>query len=153
MEGKPGMRAMIRLFASALALAATPAAAQAPGEDSAVRVPACDRDCLIGMVQQHMKALAARDPSQLKLAPDVRFTENNVLIPVGDGLWDTVTAVDATGLEAADPTTGNAASNAEEVSAAPVWPLVHTPLVRITSAVNEHTMIVSMKGASMAISP
>src|SRR5262245_41184890 len=99
-----GMRTIVRLLAGALALAAAPTVAQAPCEGSAVRVPACDHACLIGMVQQHMKALAARDPSQLKLAPDVRFTENNVLIPVGDGLWDTVTAVDATGLEAADPT-------------------------------------------------
>jgi hypothetical protein len=56
-----------------------------------------------------MKALAARDPAKVKLASAVRFTENNVLLPVGDGLWDTVTGVDATGLEAADPTTGNAA--------------------------------------------
>jgi hypothetical protein len=56
-----------------------------------------------------MKALAARDPSLAGLAPTVRFTENNVFIPVGDGLWDTVTGVDATGLEAADSSTGNAA--------------------------------------------
>lgn len=103
------MRTITGLLAAALALAAAPLAAQAPGEASAVRIPACDRACLIGHLQGHMKALAARDPSQLKLASDVRFTENNVFIPVGDGLWDTVTAVDATGLEAADPSTGNAA--------------------------------------------
>jgi hypothetical protein len=103
------MRAMIRLLAPAFALAATPAFAQAPGEDSAVRVPVCDRACLIGHLTDHMKALAARDPARAKLASDVRFTENNVFLPVGDGLWDTVTGVDATGLEAADPSTGNAA--------------------------------------------
>jgi hypothetical protein len=97
------------LVAVALALVAAPLAAQAPGEDSAVRAPACDHECLIGFVRAHMKALAARDPSRLKLARDVRFTENNVFIPVGDGLWDTVTGVDETGLEAADPSTGNAA--------------------------------------------
>jgi len=97
------------LLAAALALLALPLAAQAPGEDSAVRIPACDRACLIGHLQEHMKALAARDPSALPLAESVRFTENNVLIPVGDGLWDTVTAVDEIGLEAADPSTGNAA--------------------------------------------
>src|SRR6188768_1903726 len=103
------MRAITRLLAGALALAAVPAAAQAPGEDSAVRVPACDRACLIGLLQGHMQALAAREPSRARLAGTVRFTENNVLLPVGDGLWDTVTGVDATGLEAADPSTGNAA--------------------------------------------
>ena len=56
-----------------------------------------------------MKALAARDPSQLKLAKDVRYAENDVLLPLGQGLWRTVTGVDATGLTAADPLTGNAA--------------------------------------------
>src|SRR5688572_32212316 len=103
------MRAITRLLAGALAFASAPVMAQAPGEDSAVLVPECDRACLIGHLQAHMKALAARDPAQAKLAATVRFTENNVLLPVGDGLWDTVTAVDAVGLEAADPSTGNAA--------------------------------------------
>ena len=37
-------------------------AAQAPGEPSAVIAPDCDRACLIGHVEAHMKALAARDP-------------------------------------------------------------------------------------------
>jgi hypothetical protein len=83
--------------------------AQAPGEQSAVIMPDCDRECLIGHVEAHMKALAGRDPSRLQLAENVRFTENNVFIPVGEGLWDTVTGVDASGLTAADPLTGNAA--------------------------------------------
>src|SRR5690606_37559983 len=109
MRGPMTMRAMTRLMAGALALAATPLSAQAPGEPSAVTTPDCDRTCLIGFMQAHMKAPAARDPAQLTLAPDVRFTENNVLIRVGDGLWDTVTGVDAVGLEAADASTGNAA--------------------------------------------
>ncbi|MBO9516513.1 MAG: hypothetical protein J7493_00450 [Porphyrobacter sp.] len=103
------MRLISRLLAGCLVLAATPLAAQAPGEDSAVRIPACDRACLIGYLQAHMKALEARDPSKLPLAANVRFAENNVFIPVGEGLWDTVTGVDAVGLETADPTTGNAA--------------------------------------------
>jgi hypothetical protein len=102
---------MMRLlpFAMLGALAASPLSAQAPGEPSAVIRPECDRACLIGFVEAHMRALAARDPSPLRLAGDVRYTENNVPITVGDGLWDTVTGVDATGLEAADPLTGNAA--------------------------------------------
>ncbi|HWK42881.1 MAG TPA: hypothetical protein VNR60_13255 [Croceibacterium sp.] len=104
------IRALVSLPAvAALALAAVPLAAQAPGEDSAVRIPACDRECLIDLLRDHMKALTARDPSLVKLADNVRFTENNVFIPVGTGLWNTVTAVDAEGLEAADPSTGNAA--------------------------------------------
>lgn len=103
------MRATIGLLAAGLGLMAGPLAAQAPGEPSAVIAPECDRACLLGHVEAHMKALAARDPSQMRLAADVRFTENNVFVPVGEGLWDTVTGVDATGLTAADPLTGNAA--------------------------------------------
>jgi hypothetical protein len=98
-----------RFVVTVLALVAAPLAAQAPGEPSAVIAPECDRACLIGHVEAHMKALAARDPSRIPLAENVRFAENNVFIPVGDGLWDTVTGVDATGLTAADPLTGNAA--------------------------------------------
>ena len=102
-------RTALRLMTAALALTAAPLAAQAPGEDSAVLIPDCERDCLIGHLRDHMKALAARDPAQLRLASDVVFTENNVPIRVGEGLWDTVTAVDEVGLETADPSTGNAA--------------------------------------------
>ena len=97
------------LAALALALAPAPALAQAAGEDSAVIAPKCDHDCLIGVVEAHMRALAARNPSQLKLAKGVRYSENDVLLPVGQGLWRTVTGVDATGLTAADPLTSNAA--------------------------------------------
>jgi hypothetical protein len=97
------------LFALLLTLIAAPLSAQAPGEDSAVFVERCGRECLIGQVRTHMAALAARDPSIARYASDVMFTENNVLIPIGGGLWGTVTAVDETGMEAADPRTGNAA--------------------------------------------
>jgi len=100
---------LLPLAAFALALAPAPALAQAAGEDSAVIAPKCDHDCLIGVVEAHMKALAARDPAQLKLARGVRYSENDVLLPVGQGLWRTVTGVDKTGLTAADPLTGNAA--------------------------------------------
>ena len=37
------------------------------------------------------------------------FTENDVPLALGKGLWATVTGVDAKGLEAADPLTGNVA--------------------------------------------
>lgn len=103
------MRFVASVLGAALAFVATPALAQAAGEASAVVAPKCDHACLIATVEAHMKALAARDPAQLKLAKDVRYAENDVLLPVGQGLWRTVTGVDATGLTAADPLTGNAA--------------------------------------------
>jgi len=95
--------------AALMAASATPAMAQAFGEPSAVNIPTCDRDCLIGYARGYMAALAKKDPSSLKLADDVQFTENNVVIPVGKGLWNSVSKIAATGLEAADPLTGQVA--------------------------------------------
>jgi hypothetical protein len=89
--------------------AATPVWAQAPGEKSAVNIPTCDRACLIDFARGYMKALADRKPEALKLADNVRFTENNVFIPVGKGLWNSVSKVAPSGMEAADPLTGQVA--------------------------------------------
>jgi hypothetical protein len=103
------MRKLILLAAALAAGTAMPLAAQAPGEDNAVRTPDCDRACLLGHLGKFMDALEAGDATRLPLAPDLVFTENNVPISTDEGLWGTVTAVDEVGLEAADPTTGNAA--------------------------------------------
>jgi hypothetical protein len=98
------------LAAAAFAASLTaPLAAQAPGEASAVIDPACQRECLIGHLRAHMRALQAKDTSRLPLAANVTVTENNVILAPGQGLWRTVTAVDEVGLETADPLTGNAA--------------------------------------------
>ena len=86
------------------------AGAQAPGERSAVTPTDCNRDCLIGFLHAYLDALTHKDPARAHFARDVRFTENNVELPLGnDGLWGTISAVAATGLEVADVTTGNAA--------------------------------------------
>src|SRR5579863_9903511 len=49
----------------------------------------CDRACLNGFVDQYMAAVAAHDPSKLPTAAKVRYTENNVEMPLGEGLWQT----------------------------------------------------------------
>jgi len=95
------------LAAAAVTLTA-PAQAQAPGYDSAVIKVTCDRDCLIEHARDYVKALAARDASRLPLSPHVRFTENNVEMPLGnDGLWGSVSGVREGALEVADEQTGN----------------------------------------------
>jgi hypothetical protein len=119
-------RALARTLATAGILAAgfvaQPALAQAPGEPSAVIVKDCDYKCLIGFVRGYMDALAKKDPTRVKIATNARFTENNVEMPVGDGLWRTVTSVQKEGLEAADISTGNAAwIGALEEHGAPVY--------------------------------
>ena len=97
------------LLASAAISFAAPAAAQAPGEESAVFDETCLYDCLIGKVQQYMDALETGDASSLPLAGDVLFTENNVPLELGQGSWRTTNEVDKNGLVVADETTGHAA--------------------------------------------
>ena len=65
--------------------------------------PACDRECLYGFVDQYMAALVAKDPARLPWAAHVKFTENNVELPVGYGLWGTISGRGADDLRAADP--------------------------------------------------
>lgn len=105
--GKAGVVAAGLLATS---LVAQTALAQAPGEPSAVIAKDCDYKCLIGFVRGYMDALAKKDPTRVKIAPNARFTENNVELALGrEGLWQTVTNVQQHGLEAADVNTGNAA--------------------------------------------
>lgn len=51
-------------------------------------------------------AYTAHDPARLKLAHDVRFTENNVELAVPDGSWDAVTEELGPALTFSDPSTG-----------------------------------------------
>jgi hypothetical protein len=53
----------------------------------------CDRACLEGLVDQYLNALVAHDPKLLPLATDVKYTEQDQVMDVGDGFWGTVTAM------------------------------------------------------------
>jgi hypothetical protein len=69
-----------------------------------------DRDDLCGHADAYLGALSARDPSRLAWADEVAFSENNVRLMVGDGLWNTVSGVRASyDLKVADPATGQVA--------------------------------------------
>jgi len=56
---------------------------------SAYAQSACTRDGLKGIIGQYFSALEARKPSSLPLAAKVKFTENGVEMPVGEGFWKT----------------------------------------------------------------
>lgn len=85
------------------------ALAQAPGQPSAVILVDCDRDCLISKARDYIKALRAKDTSLAAFSKDVRFTEDNVEMPLGNhGLWGTISDVRDGALEVADEETGNA---------------------------------------------
>ena len=83
--------------------------ASAAKSDAAAR-GACNYACLIGFTNRYMDALVHKDPSRIPLAPDVRFTENDVEMPVGEeGIWGTISAVSANAMTVADTRTANAA--------------------------------------------
>lgn len=103
-------------IALGLLLASSSAIAQFPGEPSALPRGDCERACLESAVEAYVAALRRRDPSRAPFAPNMRFTENSVEMPVGEGLWATVTSVATDGMKASDPQTGNVAwfGHAEE---------------------------------------
>lgn len=65
----------------------------------------CDRQCLYGFVDRYLAALLAREPARLPWSKDVLFTENNVELQIGDGLWGTITGFGGA-ISAADPENG-----------------------------------------------
>jgi hypothetical protein len=69
----------------------------------------CDRQCLYGLVDRYLSALVARDTARLPWADNLKFTENNVTLGVGDGLWGTITELGTEDLRAADPEAGQVA--------------------------------------------
>ena len=66
----------------------------------------CDRACLEGFVNQYLAALAARDPSKVPFASDVKFTENTAKLKVGEGTWVTFNGEGAFKLYFAEPEAG-----------------------------------------------
>ena len=90
-----GLGRTIRLLGLA-GLAAGAVSAQQPavsaGSDDALATHAsarCDRACLYRVLERYLAAMRAHDPAQVAWAPTARYTENNVALHAGDGLWAT----------------------------------------------------------------
>ena len=65
------------------------------------------REELYAHAEAYLDALEAKDPARLLCADDAVFTENNVRLEVGDGLWNTIsTRRRSYDLKAADPDVG-----------------------------------------------
>jgi hypothetical protein len=82
------------------------AARQSPPLAPGMPPAACDRACLYGFMDRYLDALVRKDPAKLPWAPNARFTENNVELSIGDGLWGTVTGLGDYKLKFADASTG-----------------------------------------------
>jgi hypothetical protein len=76
--------------------------------DGPSAAPACDRQCLNGLVDQYLAAMVAHDPSGLPLAKTVKFTEDGVALALGDGLWATASGLGHYKLYFDEPETGGA---------------------------------------------
>ena len=69
----------------------------------------CNRACLEGVMDQFLAALVAHDPKRAPLSKDVKYTENNQVIDVGDGFWKTVQGIGKYKHYFADPEFGQVA--------------------------------------------
>ena len=71
---------------------------------------ACNRTCLEGQMSDYLNALAAHDPSPLPLAPFALYTENDQVIPIGNGEWQVVTSLGTYRHVFSDPQSGQVAA-------------------------------------------
>lgn len=71
------------------------------------QTPTCDNDCLGDIAGQYLRDVARQDSSQLPWADQVRYTENNVGMMIGDGFWGAGPAIQGEGLLLPDAGTGN----------------------------------------------
>ena len=69
----------------------------------------CNRACLEGVIDQYLAAAVAHDPKRLPLSADVKYTENNQVLEVGDGFWKTAQGVGSYRHVFADPEFGQVA--------------------------------------------
>jgi hypothetical protein len=67
---------------------------------------AVNRITLYAVLDAYLAALAAKNPARVEWAKDVRTSENNVMIPVGEGLWGTITGLGTYQLRFADLLSG-----------------------------------------------
>jgi hypothetical protein len=61
-----------------------------PAQSEAQR---CDRTCLSDVITEYLNAMLAHDPERLHTSSRVRFTEDTVEMPLGQGLWRHITGV------------------------------------------------------------
>ena len=104
------MRSACFLAALLLALSAAIFFDLTPAHASTGPIPLnCDRACLENLVNQYLAAVVAHDPKRLPFSQDVRYTENDQLLDIGDGFWKTAEAIGNYQHYFADPEFGQVA--------------------------------------------
>jgi hypothetical protein len=77
-----------------------PLMAGAPGE--------CNRDCLYAFVDKYFDAMLSRCPCNMAMAPGAKYTENELAVKPGEGIWKTFSGRGTYRVYLADPATGEA---------------------------------------------
>ena len=73
------------------------------------RATACDRPCLKSMLNAYLAAVIRHDPGAAPLAASYRHTENAINVPLGKGVWQSVTGLGQVQRRYLDPVSGQAA--------------------------------------------
>ena len=120
----PTMNTILRTSMMVLALAAMCAAASvasgSPAPDQgknltrakyplAPAIPGeCNRECLYQFVDKFFDAMLSRCPCNLALAPNAKYTENELAVDPGEGMWKTFSGRGTYRIYLADPANGEA---------------------------------------------
>jgi len=111
---------------------------------------ACDRACLEGFVDKYLEAMAANDPSKVKLSPKLKPTENGAILKPGDGLWRTATGLGAYRFKFTDPQTHQGGAVAVVLENG-VEQLVGLRVKVQDKTITEAEMIVARKGEGQTL--
>ena len=66
----------------------------------------CNRACLAGVMNSYLQAVVSHDPAKLSVTRNVKYTENGVRLNLGDGLWQTASAMPTYRLDVIDDEAG-----------------------------------------------
>jgi len=72
----------------------------------------CDRECLSGLLNDYFQDMVAHNPGALPVTANVRFTQNNQVLKLGQGLWRTATGFTKYRLDVLDVAGHTAAAQA-----------------------------------------
>ena len=75
--------------------------------DTKAQTTDCDDSCLTTIAQQYLRDVVRQDSSGLPWGDQVRYTENNVAMMIGDGFWGAGPGTLDGGMMLPDATTGN----------------------------------------------
>lgn len=101
------IRGARRALISGFLLAAALSPLSAHGGEAARPKPKCDEACLSKVLDGYIIALATKNPEAAAFDSQVKFSENNVMLELGDALWGTINRIDRSkGIAWFDPEDG-----------------------------------------------